>query len=277
MKPSSPKSLSAFATAALLAAGSARAAVYTQNFTFADNTSSLGDGTIIASNDGLASVQGGALRIANDAIGNETSVFKISGLGGASLGWTATFNVTITDTVGENPPADGFSLSWGNVPFNTSLPGVDGVSGFGAEHGWQLGTAGDHIAFEVDTWQNGATDNGVRIGSEIGGVHTHLAATQGVILNDGTTVSGLVTLSWSPLTGASMTTSGFITNAAFSNVAVPGFTGSDAYVFAFASRTGGADETVLIDNLTITTVPESSTSLFAGLAGFGLMTIRRRK
>jgi hypothetical protein len=62
-----------------------------------------------------------------------------------------------------------------------------------------------------------------------------------------------------------------------SNVAIPGFSGNDAFVFAFAARTGFADNTVLIDNLVITTVPEASSSMLAVLAGLGLMSVRRRR
>jgi MYXO-CTERM domain-containing protein len=34
---------------------------------------------------------------------------------------------------------------------------------------------------------------------------------------------------------------------------------------------------VLIDNLSITTVPETSSALLAGIAGLGLLGIRRRR
>ena len=74
-----------------------------------------------------------------------------------------------------------------------------------------------------------------------------------------------------------MSTSDLVTNVNFANVAVPGFTGNESFLWAFAARTGGADQTLLIDNLVITTVPEASTSLLAGLAGLGLMMVRRRK
>lgn len=278
MKSVTLKFVTTAAGTALFFAGAANAAVYAQNFNgFADGTTNFADGSLVASNDGLASAQGGAFRIASDSISGQTSVYKVPGLTGASLGWTATFNITISDTLGENPPADGLSFSWGSIPFTNSLPPVDGVSGFGAEHGWQLGSAGDHISFEIDTWMNGGTDNGLRIASQVAGVHTHVAETPGIILNDGGSVSGLVTLSWSPTAGASMSTTGFVTNVNFTNVPVPGFTGSDTFVFAFASRTGNADETVLIDNLNITSVPEPSNTLLAGAAGLGLMAMRRRR
>jgi len=269
-----------FATLASLVAvlATASAATYSQNFNaFPDNTSILGDGTIISSNDGLASVQGGQFRIASDSISGETSVLRIPALANAAQGWTMTFNVSFSDTAGENPPADGMSISWGNIPFNTTLPGVDGVTGFGAEHGWQLGSAGDHLAFEIDTWQNGGPDQGVRIATEVGGVHTHVAQTVGQTLPDGGSVSGLVTLSWDPILGASFSTTGLGTNANFTNVPVPGFVGSDAFIFAFASRTGNADETVLIDNVNITTVPEASSVFLGAFAGLGLLSVRRRK
>ncbi|MEC9055504.1 MAG: hypothetical protein VX633_09370, partial [Verrucomicrobiota bacterium] len=75
-------------------------------------------------------------------------------------------------------------------------------------------------------------------------------------LDDGTTVSGEVTISWDPVNGASFTTTGLNTNADFSNVATGGFAGDDGFTFNISSRVGGANETLLIDNLVIDTDPQ---------------------
>ena len=79
-----------------------------------------------------------------------------------------------------------------------------------------------------------------------------LAFTNGPILNDGSTVSGLVTISWDPVDGASFSTTGLLTNANFTNVATT-FTGDDNYLFGLSARVGGANQTVLIDNLIVVT------------------------
>lgn len=263
------KTILAISGISLLATVAASAAVYSQNFTFPDGTNVLGDGTIIASNDGLASVQGGALRISSDSIQGQASVFKIPGLANASLGWTATFSFSMSDVPGESAPADGFSFSWGTgVPFDASLSPHPS----GPENGWNPGS--DHLNFQFDVWDSGGGEWGTSIGT---GTTALVADNQGMLYPDGGSANGTATLSWSPVNGVSFTTTGFVTNANFVNVPVTGFTPSDAGVFAFAARTGFADQTILIDNLVITTVPESSTTLLGALAGLGLLAVRRRK
>ena len=262
------KTMAAVAGVSLLSTVASHAAVYSQNFdSFPNGTTNLGDGTSINSaTPGNASVQGGQLRLTNDAIGSENGSFIIPAMPGASLGWTASFDITIIDAAGENQPADGASFNWG------ALTGSLSGNTQGAEHGWTNSDV--QINYQVDTWMNGATDNGLRIATHLTGTENVLAAQQGSILNDGGAVTGTVILSWSPVNGASMSTSDLVTNVNFANVAVPGFTGNESFLWAFAARTGGADQTLLIDNLVITTVPEASTSLLAGL---GLMMVRRRK
>ncbi len=271
-----PTVLTSFiAAASLLAATSASAAVYTQNFTFPDGTTDFGDGSILASAANNASVQGGALRLTNDALTSEAAGFKIPALPNSSLGWTASFDLTIIDGDPGAPPADGLSFSWGAIPMDTTLP----QSSQGFEHGWAENI--NHLAFEIDTWENGAggglDDNGLRIASAMGGIHTHHAQVDGDVLADNSSVSGSVVITWDPVLGASFSTTDFLTNANLTNIPIPGFTGNDAFIFAFSARTGFAEETLLIDNLVVTTVPETSSSLLAVLAGLGLMSIRRRK
>src|SRR5688572_6186234 len=57
----------------------------TQAFTFADGTTSLGDGSTIASSNGAASVQSNALRLTANGTGSTTSSFKLPDLDPAKL------------------------------------------------------------------------------------------------------------------------------------------------------------------------------------------------
>lgn len=234
--------------------GSLPAAVYTENFdSFADNVTNVGNGTIIASTGG-ASVQAGKLRLTRDGVNSENATFKIPGFVGAANGWTAEFDVTITDASGEGNPADGLSFNWGNFPLDASLSANVG----GPEHGWTQ--TFNHIAFQIDTYNINGGDNGVRIAAyPAGGEFIH-AQNVGNILLDGTSYTGHVIVAWNPVDGASMTTTGFLTNANFSGVSIPGLVASDSNVFAFACRTGGANEFVAIDNFVLTATPGVGTA-----------------
>ena len=253
---------------ALLIGGTSFGAQYSQPFTAANGTTDLGDGTTIGSTNGVAQIQNNALLLTNTATGNTRSSFRIPALANSSLGWTATFDVTMTDAVGGNPPADGFTFTYGAIPgLSTNDAAATGHGAAEAGMG-----SGNEISFQVDTWRNGdANAPGVAIllnGAVLGG--SRLDGT--VVPNDGS-VSGQVSITWDPV-NASFTTTGLGTNANFSGVP-HGFTGDDSFSWAFSARTGGATEDLIIDNLVITTVPEPS-SLLLGALGLPLLLRRRR-
>ena len=237
---------------------SAGAAVYSQNFTFANGTNTFPDGSVLTSSSGVpASVQNNALELTNVANGSTQNSFNIPAVANSSLGFTVSFDLTLIDAPGGNPPADGLSFNYG--AFNSA-------ANYGEE-----GVGGTSLSWIVDTWDNGGGDRGIR--SKINGVNDYV--NQFAPLADGQTLTTSVSLSWDPTNGASLTIGGLGT--LFSNRPTPGFTGNDGYLFGIGARTGGATETVLIDNLVITTVPEASSTLLAGLAGLGLLSVRRRK
>ena len=250
--------------------GSAAAATYTQNFTFPDGTTTYGDGSTAQGNAAavpIVGVQGNQLRLADANTGGTLGAYTIPALANASRGWTATFNFSISDIAGGNQPADGFSFNWGNIPLGTVGAG---------EEGWASGVP-NYVAAMVDLWQNGNPDSpDVGISDSVSGVATIVADQDGTVLNDGQTENGVATITYSPTNGVSFSTTGLLNNAAFANVGVPGFVPDDAYTFGIVARTGGATHTLLIDNLTITSVPEPCGVVLAGLGGLGLLLRRRR-
>lgn len=255
--------LSAIALAA--AATTASAATYVQNFDgFADGTNNLGDGTQM---NGTANIQGGQLELTRDGVAGGFASFIVPALANSSLGWTASYDLTISDSVGNNEPADGMSFNYGNFGLAELGSAEEGMAG--------VGGVTENLSFEVDTWMNIDAEQGVNIAQKVGGADIDLAFTNGSILADGTSVSGRVVMSWDPVNGASYSTSGLLTNAAFSNVATT-FAASDALLFGLSARVGGANQTTLVDNLVITTVPEPSGVALFGLAGLGLLLRRRR-
>lgn len=260
--------------------GTAGAATYSQDFTAADGTTDLGDGTTIASTDGTNSVQGNALRMTEVGTFSTRSSFRIPPLADSSKGFTATIDFTLDHTGGPNTPADGFTFDYGAIPPYDAAADPASPQGNGqAEEGWG---AVDHIAFEVDTWfvdDQVNQDPGPGISSNVGGTRTQLAHTRGTVVPTGESRSGTATMTWDPVNGATFTTTGMDTNADYVNVAVPGFVGDDSYGFGISTRTGGHSETLIIDNVSIVTVPEPAALTLFGFAGvaFGLFLLGRRK
>ena len=260
MKPRSTTSLGGLLLA--LTATLASGAVYVQNFTAADGTTGngLGDGSSInGGGDGgyIPAVRGGQLELTNAANTGTNSSFIIPALANSSLGFTVSFDLTLADTAGGNPPADGFSFTYGNSFNSTSIFGEEGPGGTNS------------ISWIVDTWDNQTGDQGIR--SKVNGTNDFVQTF--APLADGQTIAGPVTLSWNPTDGMSMNFAG---SPIFTNRAITGFTAGDDYVFGFGARTGGATETVWIDNLNITSVPEPTLASFLGLGGL-LAIFRRRR
>lgn len=220
----------------------------------------LGDGSDLASTtitQGL--VQDGQLRMTQIGTTGTRSSFRIPGPRNAEAGWKATFDFTLS--AGANP-ADGFSFSYGAIPARTTN-GPEATGHGQAEEGWGPGV--EHISFEVDTWQPaGQSEYGVNISVN----DRDQGHTFGRPLLANSTVSGTATITWHPVNGASFQTTGLHTNANFSNVSTAGFVAAADHIFAFSARTGGATETLLIDNVFIEAL-ESGGDYALDLGGAG--------
>ena len=219
---------------------------YSQNFDDFDNgETDLGDGTVITG--AAASIQDGRLQLTIDGQGLGFSSFSIPPIEGSSQGFTITFDYEMFDSVGANDPADGFSINYGDAAM-----GEQGS----AEEGMNANQATENLSFEVDTWRNGDAEQGVNISGLSGGSDLgQLAFTNGVILDDGQTVSGTMEISYDPSLGASFKTTGLNTDADFENVEIPDFIPSDDHTFIISARVGGANQDLFIDNLVISTGP----------------------
>ncbi len=227
---------------------------YSQSFEVADGTTDLGDGSAIWSNDGLNQVLNGQLRMTENGTNSSNASFKVPAQAGSAAGWVATFDLSM-EHAGGNTPADGLSFSYGLLEGDTG--------NLAAEEGWSDGV--NHLAFQVDTWKwdDPGQDSGWAIRSQPatdpaqdsrGFAFTHLINEEAIIGVDDA-VSGRVAVSYNGADNtASFRTSGFRVNAAFDDVPVPaGFTPDDAHQFAVRARTGGHNQTSIIDNLSITT------------------------
>ena len=217
---------------------------YSQNFDDFDNgETDLGDGSVIFGE--AASIQDGRLQLTIDGQGLGFSSFSVPPIEGSSLGFTITFDYEMFDSVGANDPADGFSINYGDAAL-----GEQGS----AEEGMNANQATENLSFEVDTWRNGDAEQGVNISGLSGGADLgQLAFTNGVILDDGQTVSGTMEISWDPSLGASFRTTGLNTDADFENIEIPDFIPNDDHTFIISARVGGANQDLFIDNLNIVT------------------------
>ncbi|NJM39031.1 MAG: PEP-CTERM sorting domain-containing protein [Akkermansiaceae bacterium] len=248
------------------------ASSYMQNFNgYANDTTDLSDGTVIASDSGSASIQNNALRLSFYEQSGEIGNFRIPGLSGSAAGWTASFTVSLSSP---DAPADGFSFSWGSgIPLLIPVNDPDEISVGGSEEGW--GVEVDHLYFSFDPLDNGDNEWGLAIGGA-DGLNTYTFANMpGQLAGAEQNINAEVFISWDPIHGASFRTTGFNTNIDVSNILTPGITAADSNVFAFASRTGALTQTLLIDNLNIQSVPEPSAVLLSGLGGLLLMRRRR--
>src|SRR4051812_13439924 len=86
-----------------------------QTFTFANGTTALGDGSLIASSDGTASVQSNALRLTASGVGNTGASFKLPDLdpGKVVQSVDLAFKVRL---FASGTPADGFTVNFGALP-----------------------------------------------------------------------------------------------------------------------------------------------------------------
>ena len=223
----------------------ATAESYEQDFNgFPNGTTELGDGSVITGQ--AASIVDGRLQLTQDGEGLGFSSFSIPDIPGSSQGFTVTFDYELFDGPGSNDPADGFSLNYGNAPMGDPGQAEEGMAG-------REGVT-QNLSFEVDTWRNGDSEQGVNISGIVNGADIgQLAFENGIILNDGQRVQGSIEMSWDPGAGASFTTTGMNTNANFTGIDTAGFNPDDEHTFIISARVGGANQDLFIDNLVITT------------------------
>src|SRR4030095_10581733 len=130
----------------------------TQAFTFANGTTTLGDNTVIAANDGIASVQNNALRLTASGTGSTAASFKLPDLdpGKEVQSFDVIYKLRFFASVNR---ADGYSLNIGNLPSDNG----GGEGGFAMQNG---------LVIAWDTYDNGGDAPSIEIfanGISVGG------------------------------------------------------------------------------------------------------------
>lgn len=208
---------------------------YFQDFeAFADGVTDLGDGSTLTTNRvAVAGVLNNALQLTSDSVTQTRTTFLTPPMNLLTSGFRACFDYQIFDAPNEvinDLAADGFSFNIGAI-----LP-----ASAGDEEGFGTG-----LSIEFDTHFGGGSDiighnvavNGVDVPGGSNGTDPHVDGAWHAVCIEW--VDGAVSVS---VDGADL----------FLDLPTPGFTPVPANVFAFAARTGGATETVLIDNISIT-------------------------
>lgn len=229
------KSIRILALLAVMAPGALMAGRYpttgTQTFTFADDTTSFGDGTALASNKiEFVGIRNNRLRLTRSGTSDTNSSFKIPNLDpGSSLqSWTTTLNVVMSS---QGNPADGWALNVGPIP-----------AGNGDGEGGYVMSGGLVIAF--DTYNNGGDPRSIEVfanGISVGNFPQNFSFDQ---------TARALTINWDS-SGLDLTYNG---SAICTDLATPGYVPAAGHSFAFTARTGGSSQTTSIDDLVITTV-----------------------
>lgn len=218
--------------------GRLAAGAYFQDFdSFANGATDFADGSTLTTNQVAAvGVTDGSLQLTSDAVTQTRTSFLTPPVSVLASGIRACFDYRLFDAPDEtinDVPADGFSFNVGSI-----LP-----TDSGSEEGFGTG-----LSIEFDTHLgNGADIIGHNVA--VNGVNVPGGANQTDPQVDGEWHA--VCIEW--IDGAvSVWVDG---TALFSEVPTPGFSPDPTDVFAFAGRTGGATETLQIDNIAIT-IPE---------------------
>ncbi len=188
---------------------------------------------------GVGSGAATALRLADKATGSATAALVLPVLDANAVvtEFTVTFRL-LMDRIAGAVPADGFNLSFG--------PGLSGVGGAGGH------VAAYGLVVNFDTYQNSTTDpRSIEIFADANSVGNYLATN---FPNRDFTYDQTfrtVTLHWDAVNGLDLTYDGIVI---FTRLPTPGFIPTVGCNFVLNAATGGLNQDVFIDDLSITTV-----------------------
>ncbi len=222
---------------------------YRQDFNgYADGVSDLCDGSQIGGM--LARVQSNQLTLKDHFFSPTWGSFRMPPLRGSSEGWTLTFSYSLEDT-GGGAPGDGFSIAYGAIPpfTNTTAAGATSNSGHGlAEESW--GRNIEWLSLEIDTYGN---DRGINVATNTT-FHPDLFYRSATVLTAGATRRGQVTLSWDGISKTvSATITGLDSDVEVVDLPVPDFNADDSYIWAISTKNVFSAETLIVDDMVITT------------------------
>jgi hypothetical protein len=191
----------------------------------------LADGSRIT---GSAFVNDSALVLTRAQM-SQTGQFHVPALNGSARGWTANFSLRIEAYTDVTPPADGFSLVWGNV-FGVKITRDLNV----------LASNSTFVARNINTFFN----KGFHYLTNANNA-APIQSTGGNVLNSIDRRNATVSVSWEPQGTMKFLTTGFVTNANMVGKLSTSFAGSDAFTWSFGADSAAFFEFVAIDNIAI--------------------------
>lgn len=209
----------------------------TQTFDGTGPITDLGDGSVIASNNGVAAVASNLLRLTQRGTASTNSSFRLPDLdpGRALSSWDATLAVRM-DKPTFTAAADGWALNVGPIPEGNG----DGEGGFVMANG---------LVIAFDTYNSGNDPPSIEIfanGISVGNFPQTFQFS--------TTTLRALAIHWD-VNGLDVTYTVNTTPVAVcSNLPTPGYAPAAGHRFAFTARTGGNTEGVYLDNLLVSTV-----------------------
>ncbi len=229
-----------------------RAGSYSQNFTAADGTVTLGDSsTIGGSPAGTASVQGNSLRLSADGSGTSTGSYKLPQLdsGKEISEFTVSFQLRFVKSNPNAAPGEGFAVNFGALPGDNGRGEEGYTMTNGITIGWDASDSTDGPYFRVKA-------NGVNVRTILAGVLDPPGSTFNDLPNfyfDGEFRP--VVIKWNVFDGLELSYAG---QTIMSGVPTPGYSPAVNHRFGFTARTSATlSEGVFIDDLTVTTVPSA--------------------
>ena len=209
----------------------------TQTFDGTGPITDLGDGSVIASNNGVAAVVNNLLRLTQRGTTNTNSVFRLPDLdpNRALSSWDATLQVRM-DKPSFFAAADGWALNVGPIPEGNG----DGEGGFAMAKG---------LVIAFDTYNSGNDPpsieifaNGISVGNFPQTFQFSTSTLRALAIHwDAAGLDVTYTVNTTPV-------------AICTNLPTPGYVPAAGHRFAFTARTGSNTEGVYLDNLLVSTV-----------------------
>lgn len=210
--------------------------IYSQDFEVPDGTSTLPDGSGIVTDNPAAGIIDGVLQMTLDGVNMTDSAFVSPELGpGLANGFEIELDFLFDNdpNTGIPYPADGFSVTLGPLPgpddpYYPALVGEDGLH--------------TGISFGLETWPGSGTYRFLLAGFQRG------------ILSPGPPVDGRwhrLTVLWSPTPTGGETSLLVDGEVVFGAIATSGFRPQASDRLVLAARTGGFDQTLLVDDVAV--------------------------